>query len=151
MSAPTDHYAVLGVPVGAQHEEIKQAYYALSRKIHPDKWASRTPDTKDSNVQNVEFHELSVAWETLSDPVRRKQYDQNLQASQNRSRGVVQDEVDLDEMDFDEDTGVYSYPCRCSGTYSIAESDMETGKEIAPCSGCSLKIRVLYEAADDYS
>ncbi|KAJ1648441.1 hypothetical protein LPJ64_000270 [Coemansia asiatica] len=149
MVSQPNYYSVLGVPISAQHDEIKQAYYALSRKIHPDKWAIRDPDVKDSSAKGIKFHELSVAWETLSDPARRREYDRRLLALQNRSRGVVQDEVDLDDMEFDEETGVYSYPCRCSGKYSIAESDMESGKEIAPCSDCSLKIRVLYEAADD--
>ncbi|KAJ1931508.1 hypothetical protein EC988_009763, partial [Linderina pennispora] len=59
------------------------------------------------------------------------------------------DEVDLDDMDFDEDTLVYSYPCRCSGQYSIGEADLEAGRDMAPCSDCSLKVRVLYEVAED--
>ncbi|KAJ1940389.1 hypothetical protein EC988_007049, partial [Linderina pennispora] len=102
MSSTTDYYSILGVPAAATHEEIKRAYYRLSRQVHPDK------QTGQSTGDSVEFYQLSMAWETLGDAVWRKQYDQMRTQSQNRARGVVQDEVDLDDMDFDEDTLVYS-------------------------------------------
>ncbi|KAI7833552.1 hypothetical protein BX661DRAFT_178601 [Kickxella alabastrina] len=155
--ATPDYYTVLKVPNTASHDEIKRAYYALSRIVHPDKktsivnnnYNSNSNSSKECGQLDVEFHQLSVAWEILGDAARRKAYDQRVKAVQNRALGVVQDEIDLDDMDFDEDSGTYSFPCRCSGRYSIAESDLEAGREIAPCVDCSLKIKVLYEAADD--
>ncbi|KAJ2722748.1 hypothetical protein GGI07_003075 [Coemansia sp. Benny D115] len=142
------HYAVLNVPITASHEEIKRAYYELSRRVHPDKQFLATGSSTNQPNAQIEFHQLSLAWEVLGDPDQRRRYDQSLWSAQNRARGVVQDEVDLDDMEFDENLGVFMYQCRCSGHYAISEDDLELGREIAPCSDCSLKIRVLYEAAE---
>ncbi|KAJ2822314.1 hypothetical protein IWW50_004264 [Coemansia erecta] len=145
-----DHYLVLGVSPTSTHEEIKRAYYTLSRRIHPDKQpGSAIVERPASEKPAVEFHQLSVAWEVLGDAARRREYDRQLSTHQNRARGVVQDEVDLDDMDFDPQTGSYSYPCRCSNSHVISEDDLAAGREIVPCTGCSLKIRVLFEAITD--
>ncbi|KAJ2016525.1 hypothetical protein GGI14_003578 [Coemansia sp. S680] len=143
-----DYYAVLGVWHTATHEEIKRAYYALSRKVHPDK-KRETTDANETNT--LEFHQLSIAWEVLGNPARRREYDQKMSSERNRSRGVVQGKVDLDDMK-EEDDG-YSYPCWCSGRYVIKESDLEAGRDMAPCSDCSLKIQVLFDvvASDEES
>ena len=54
--------------------------------------------------------------------------------------------VDLDSMDYDPETGTYSTECRCGGSYSLAESEMEeTAVDTVCCSMCSLAIRVLYQ------
>ncbi|KAJ1832229.1 hypothetical protein LPJ63_003699 [Coemansia sp. RSA 2711] len=143
-----NHYVVLGIPQKATYKEIKQAYYTLSRQIHPDKQAVAASAERLAQ-RKIEFHQLSVAWEVLGNAARRQEYDRQLLTHQNRVRGVVQDEVDLDDMDFDPQTCSYSYDCRCSGTYKITEDDMADGCEIAPCTDCSLKIRVLFEAVDD--
>ncbi|KAJ2826643.1 hypothetical protein FBU31_003393 [Coemansia sp. 'formosensis'] len=137
-----DHYAVLGVCRTAKHEEIKRAYYALSRQIHPDKKKAANTDKT-----TLEFHQLSIAWEVLGNPARRQAYDRVMSAERNRDRGVVQDTVDLDDMEEEEEG--FSYPCRCSGRYIIKESDMEAGRDIAPCSDCSLKIQVLFDIVSD--
>ncbi|KAJ1822258.1 DnaJ sub C member 21 [Coemansia sp. RSA 2671] len=139
-----DHYMVLDVSPSATHEEIKVAYYKLSRLVHPDKMKA-TPDA--NRTSTPEFHQLSSAWEVLGNPARRREYDQARSSERNRNRGVVQDTVDLDDMDEEEDG--YSYACRCSGRYAIKESDLEEGRDIAPCSDCSLKIQVLFRVASD--
>ncbi|KAJ2513067.1 hypothetical protein GGI11_004533 [Coemansia sp. RSA 2049] len=143
--ACTDHYAALGVQRTATRDEIKQAYYALSRKAHPDK----SQKQEEQECSSIEFHELSRAWEVLGDTSRRAEYDKQCNAEESRARGVVQDEVDLDDMVFDESNRVFSFPCRCSSQYEITEDDLEGGFEIAPCSGCSLKIKVLYDVIED--
>ncbi|KAJ2158546.1 hypothetical protein GGF46_003696 [Coemansia sp. RSA 552] len=95
------------------------------------------------------FHRINAAWECLRDEGRRRDYDRQLRASQSRQRGIVDDEVDLDSMDFDSEALTYSYPCRCSGSYTISEDDLEAGREMAPCTDCSLKVVVLYDVVDD--
>ncbi|KAJ1856160.1 DnaJ sub C member 24 [Coemansia sp. RSA 1822] len=140
-----NHYLVLGVSPTSTHEEIKRAYYTLSRQIHPDKQTNN----EATDPPAVEFHQLSVAWEVLGDATKRREYDRQLSTHQNRNRGVVQDEIDLDDMDFDPQECTYAYLCRCSGTYVISENDLAEGREIAPCTGCSLKIRVLFEDVDE--
>src|SRR6185437_8746030 len=68
--APTkDFYSVLGVGSGASQDEIKKAYRKLAKKYHPDANAS---DPKAAE----RFKEISEANNVLSDPEKRKQYDE---------------------------------------------------------------------------
>lgn len=57
-------------------------------------------------------------------------------------------EVDLDEMQFDEQTGIYSTACRCSGKFEITEADLEKGIDTIQCGTCTLIIKVQYQLAD---
>jgi DnaJ-class molecular chaperone len=64
-----DYYEVLGVPSNASDAEIKKAWRALSFKYHPDKNPSNNRDAADK------IRLINEAYETLSDPTRRRQYD----------------------------------------------------------------------------
>jgi len=63
-----DLYKILEVNKDASQEDIKKSYRKLSMKYHPD----RNPDDKKAEER---FKELSVAYATLSDPQKRKKYD----------------------------------------------------------------------------
>ena len=70
MSQKRDYYEVLGVSKTATDDELKKAYRKLAKQYHPD-----------ANLNNKEeaekkFKEINEAYETLSDPQRRKMYDQ---------------------------------------------------------------------------
>jgi len=64
-----DLYAVLGVSRTATADEIKRAYRKLARRFHPDV----NPGNKEAEER---FKEISVAYDALSDPEKRKQYDE---------------------------------------------------------------------------
>src|SRR5438128_11525585 len=69
MAAAMDYYQVLGVPETATVDEIKKAFRRLAKQYHPD----RNPD----NAQAAErFKEINEAHDVLSDPEKRKKYDQ---------------------------------------------------------------------------
>ena len=69
MAEKRDYYEVLGVDRNADEETIKRAYRKLAKKYHPD----MNPGDKDAAEK---FAEASEAYSVLSDPDKRRQYDQ---------------------------------------------------------------------------
>ncbi|HIK09647.1 MAG TPA: J domain-containing protein [Oscillatoriaceae cyanobacterium M33_DOE_052] len=94
-----DYYAILGINKGANAEEIKKAYRRLARKYHPD--------MNPGNAQaEAKFKEISEAYEVLSDPDKRRKYDQYGQywkqagAAGNWSSGASSPGFDFGGFDF---------------------------------------------------
>jgi DnaJ-class molecular chaperone len=79
-----DYYAILGVDKGASQADIKKAFRRLARELHPDV-------NKEDAASEKRFKEVSEANEVLSDPEKRKAYDQlgaNWQAYQHAGAGA---------------------------------------------------------------
>jgi Ca-activated chloride channel family protein len=65
-----DYYSILGLPRNASAEDIKRAYFAAAQKLHPDK--------NTAAGETELFLGVQQAYETLSNPKRREQYDATL-------------------------------------------------------------------------
>jgi DnaJ homolog subfamily B member 4 len=66
----TDYYKILGVKRGATEDQIKKAFKKLAVRFHPDKNQDNPEEAK------VKFQKIANAYETLSDPEKRRIYDQ---------------------------------------------------------------------------
>lgn len=64
-----DYYSILDVSKNASEEDIKKAYRKLAVQYHPDK----NPGNKDAEEK---FRQITEAYETLKDPIKRQKYDQ---------------------------------------------------------------------------
>ncbi len=87
-----DYYSILGVSKTASDAEIKRVFRKLARQYHPD----MNPGDKAAEAK---FKEVSEAYEVLSDPEKRKKYDQFGQYWQQVGNG--QPRPGGDDMDFD--------------------------------------------------
>ncbi|MCD6454383.1 MAG: DnaJ domain-containing protein [Candidatus Aminicenantes bacterium] len=67
-----NYWELLGVPMNADTTAIKNSYYALSKKFHPDKFASYGEQAKE--MASKVFSELTRAFETLTNPKKKKEY-----------------------------------------------------------------------------
>jgi len=88
------YYAILGVSKTASQEEIKQAFRKLARKYHPDV----NPDNKQAEAR---FKEINEAYEVVSDPDKRKKYDQFGQYWRQAGQGFPSGGAGVDMGGFD--------------------------------------------------
>ncbi len=72
------HYELLQVPPDASAEQIKQAFRQIIARYHPDKVQHLGAEFQE--LAQVRSAELTTAYKTLSDPARRAEYDQSLEA-----------------------------------------------------------------------
>ncbi|XP_066847972.1 diphthamide biosynthesis protein 3 isoform X2 [Anser cygnoides] len=58
---------------------------------------------------------------------------------------VFHDEVEIEDFEYDAESGTYSYPCPCGDRFLITREDLENGEDVATCPSCSLILRVIYD------
>ncbi|KAK0706024.1 zinc finger domain-containing protein, DPH-type [Lasiosphaeria miniovina] len=58
---------------------------------------------------------------------------------------AIYDEVEIEDMTYDDARQLYHYPCPCGDRFEIALADLQDAADIAVCPSCSLMIRVIFE------
>ena len=80
IDAKKDFYKILEIDRKASDKEIKKAFREKAKHLHPDK-------NKSPNAE-AQFRELAEAYEVLSDPQKRKEYDVGLERKQKFEQNV---------------------------------------------------------------
>lgn len=156
--------------------DIRRAYHKALLVHHPDKQNGIRDATEGKNVElsrvtsktaSRSVDEITEAFRVLVDEQARKEYDRLLLLSPQQTwnkglqpgavddeqGGVLFDECDLDDLDFDELSNIWFKRCRCGANkaYIITEEDLEREEEnrevLVQCGGCSLWIKVKFDVA----
>ncbi|MER5175815.1 MAG: DnaJ domain-containing protein [Candidatus Nitrosocosmicus sp.] len=112
-----DYYKTLGVLEQASHKEIKSAFRRLARKYHPD---------RNSNVSDDIMKNINIAFEVLSDPEKRNQYDKSTLDNIVTNKDVINESyVDKNNVDSSSSSSDYQtkYERRSSSSYSDTSTD----------------------------
>ena len=64
--------------------------------------------------------------------------------------GAYYDEIEIEDMVWDEEKGVFHYPCPCGDRFEISRKQLANYEDIATCPSCSLIIRVVYDPVTGY-
>ncbi|KAJ0970855.1 hypothetical protein J5N97_018814 [Dioscorea zingiberensis] len=157
------------VKVDATYDEIRAGYKAAILNSHPDKLLMKPKASQLDHELQERFLFVQKAWEVLSDPTSRANYDVKLQSSRQKLEDFA-DEVRLEEMTVEtaSDMKEFSYQCRCGDYFSVTSSELnemglsldKKGKDISqsatdsspasvllPCGSCSLKILLVMDPA----
>jgi hypothetical protein len=60
----------------------------------------------------------------------------------------IYDEIEIDDLDFEEDDQTFYYPCPCGDKFRITVAQLQDGELIATCPSCSLQIKIIFD--EDY-
>jgi DnaJ-class molecular chaperone len=115
------YYDVLGVRSNASYQQIKNAFNKKALQYHPDKQTIQSFSTMNiikNQMKDSKFLFIQEAYSILKDVLKRKEYDQKLQTLMNQRQQLeeplIYEDIDLDDMDFDEPEQSYFKSCpRC--------------------------------------
>ncbi|KAJ1267105.1 hypothetical protein BS78_07G030800 [Paspalum vaginatum] len=165
MSIQKTLYEILSVGEDATHEEIRVAYKAAILNTHPDKARATVEACVPSN-EPQEFLSVQKAWEILSHPESRADYNKQLLSSRQNIE-IIASEIEVGDMIIEStaDTVELLYPCRCGDYFSITScelgdmgiliskdgevepqaADSVSASVVLGCGSCSLKIRLVID------
>ena len=164
-----DHYQTLGLlharaDANLTPSDIKQAYRKALLQYHPDKSTDiALQERQIAQPAAVTVDQITIAYKTLSDPVSKAKYDRLLALTPSKNAGdktdVIHysglDVVDLDDLEYNDDQALWWRSCRCGQDqgFLVHEHDLEKeaqhGELFTGCRGCSLWLKVLFDAVDD--
>lgn len=121
-------------------DAVKEAYRVLSRVSEKSLsspevgWEGEGEGGEDTAVQGYSVVDLS---------------DFETESHTDTTTTATADDKDEGENDDDDDKDAWTLPCRCGHRYRITQSDLEAGRDVVGCDGCSLRVRVTYRELDD--
>ena len=134
MAEKRDYYEVLGIPKTATEAEIKKAFRTTAKKYHPD----MHPGDKECEEK---FKEAQEAYAVLSDPDKRRQYDQFGHAAFDGSAGGGAGGFDFSGMDMGDIFGDIFGDFFGGGSRRSANNDPQKGANVR------LSVRITFEEA----
>jgi len=84
------HYDLLGIGKNATNEEIKKAFYRMTKEFHPDRFFRGGDVEVRERLQNI-FARINDAYKTLLDPNKRREYDAGFEEIEDRLNMLVED------------------------------------------------------------
>ena len=98
-ASESDHYRTLGIERGASREQVREAYYALARRYHPDRFRSGPLRNLRERVENF-FTLVTEAYNTLYNPDRRAEYDTEITPAAQAESGRSGDAAHIARQNF---------------------------------------------------
>ncbi len=98
LSKATNHYEVIELAPNAKTNEIKDAYYAMARRYHPDRFHLKSGTAVHNRISSA-FARVTQAYETLTDPNARAAYDQTLERSRQYAAAAESKPAQADAVD----------------------------------------------------
>ncbi|KAH0563319.1 hypothetical protein GP486_002112 [Trichoglossum hirsutum] len=148
-------------------QDIRLAYRRALLLHHPDK-SNASNRSQNSRKDKYTIDQITSAYKILSNPVTRAEYDRLLSLEPstafhplNRPKGFGDsfrsglETVDLDDLEFDGNRGVWYRSCRCGDERGFLVSENQLAEEanngeiIAGCQGCSLWLRIQFEVLEE--
>ncbi len=117
-----DYYTLLEAKADFSTSELKQAYYDLSRRFHPD--ANRHQPAEVRGAAERIAKRLTEAWSVLRDPRRRRAYDQKLGAGDGVRIQLAEAEAVADKKSVEERLGTTPNGRRY---FTLAHADIDRG------------------------
>jgi len=169
------HYEILGLSTSSgpgralTAQQLKAAYRRALLQHHPDKSQVKSeaqrPGSAQKSAKSYTVDQISQAYAILSVTQLRSEYDRilKLKSSPVTSGGQKEDQafrtgfetLDLDDLSFDEEAGVWFRGCRCGDNrgFLVREEDLEEASEDGElhvgCRGCSLWLRLLFGVVEE--
>ena len=59
--------------------------------------------------------------------------------------GSIYEEIEIEDMSYDDNTQMYTYPCPCGDKFIISLEELHGGEDIAGCPSCTLRIKIIFD------
>ena len=138
-----DYYQLLEIPREAPASAVKRAYYAVTRRLHPD--ANRDLEAADRETLERVARRVSEAYQVLRDGRRRKAYDARLAAGSGARMQLAEAEAQAEKDALEHHLGRTPNGRRF---FNLARADLDRGDLVA--AGRNLRTALTFEPGNPY-